>query len=91
MGQAKDRGTREERIAMAIAKKRPIGKNSVGVIGTGVSGLSGYAGKSLLMGMAIAAGAGLDNSTFYGEPKAKNIPNDGIPTIKTMSVIKDDE
>lgn len=56
MGQAKRRGTFEERKAAAIAreeakqKKLKIDENSIGVIG------SGRAGKSMLLGMAAAMG-----------------------------------
>jgi len=78
MGQAKDRGTREERIALAIAKKelghkrdrlQRIGNNAIGVIGRG------HRSSSILLGMAAAMGgpmgAGLDNPDFYGVPTRK--------------------
>ena len=87
MGQAKRRGTFEERKAAAIAKKdvnnQAIGRalrpncNGIGVVGTG------YSGKSMLMQMAHANQGPLTVNQNDGKGLAVNTKQQvRIPTKK---------
>lgn len=78
MGQAKRRGTFEERKAAAIERDEKNNKPKVNSDGIGVIG-TGHAGKSVLLGMAAAMGGPMDrgagpfNLTFHDVPRNKGI------------------